>query len=280
MGHPFSLTIYSYGLMMALGFIAADMVVASECRRRGYNPDFATALILAAAIAGLAGARIYDILDNFQLYMANPVSMIWSGSGFVWYGGLIGGITGVALVSRRWGVPVLITADVSAPALAIGQALGRIGCHLSGDGDWGLPSKLPWAVAYRHAIVGWNGDTVLKLDAHNNLVPGFFPGVRVQPAPIYEAILYTCVFLFLWSRRRNAGAAGRVFYMYLVLAGASRFLVEFVRVNPRVLIGLSEAQLIAIGMMVIGSAAMLMTNGRAAQPIGGRGEEPGAAIRA
>ncbi|HVA69378.1 MAG TPA: prolipoprotein diacylglyceryl transferase family protein [Candidatus Binataceae bacterium] len=280
MGHPFSLTIYSYGLMMALGFIAADMVVASECRRRGYNPDFATALILAAALAGLAGARLYDIIDNFPLYMANPASMIFSGSGFVWYGGLIGGITGVGLVSRRWGVPFMITADMAAPALAIGQALGRIGCHLSGDGDWGLPSKLPWAVAYPHAIVGWNGDTVLKLDAHNNLVSGFFPGVRVQPAPIYEAILYTGVFLFLWSRRRNAGADGRIFYMYLVLAGASRFIVEFIRVNPRVLMGLSEAQLIAIAMMIIGSAALLLGNRRATQPLEGRGHETGAAIRA
>lgn len=260
-GYPLTVTIYSYGLMMALGFIAADLVVSAECRRRGLNPDFATALVLWAAVGGIAGARLYDVLDNWRLYMADPSAIIWSGSGFVWFGGFIGGIVACYLAARHYKVPFLATADMAGPALAIGQALGRIGCLLSGDGDWGLPSKLPWAMAYPKAIVGWNAQTVLKLDAHDNLVSGFFPGVRVQPAPIYEAVLYTVVFLILWSLRRRIRADGRIFYLYLVLLGACRFMVEFVRINPRVLWGLSEAQLISAVMIVAGAAALYMTGG-------------------
>jgi len=260
-GHPFTLTIYSFGLMMALGFIAADLVIAADCPRRGLDPEYATAIVLWGALGGIIGARLYDVLDNWRLYMANPVSIVWSGAGFVWFGGFIGGVTAACFVARHYRVSVGATADMCAPALAIGQALGRIGCHLSGDGDWGVPSTVPWAVAYTKAIVGWGPQTVLKLGPHDELVSGFFPGVRVHPTSIYEAILYTGVFLFLWSMRRQAGVEGRIFYLYLVLLGGCRFLVEFLRVNPRVLFGLSEAQLIGLAMVAAGLLALWMTGG-------------------
>ena len=260
-GHPLTLTIYSYGLMMALGFIAADLVIAADCPRRGIDPEYATAVVLWGALGGLIGARLYDVLDNWRLYIADPVSIVWSGAGFVWFGGFIGGVTAACLVARYYKVSVGATADMCGPALAIGQALGRIGCHLSGDGDWGAPSTLPWAVAYTKAIVGWGPQTVLKLGPHGELVSGFFPGVRVHPTSLYETILYTVVFLILWSMRKRAGREGRIFYLYLLLLGACRFMVEFLRINPRVLFGLSEAQLIALTMMVAGTVALYLTGG-------------------
>jgi phosphatidylglycerol:prolipoprotein diacylglycerol transferase len=260
-GHPLTLTIYSYGLMMALGFIAADRVIAADCPRRGIDPEYATAVVLWGALGGLIGARFYDVLDNWRLYMADPVSIVWSGSGFVWFGGFIGGVTAAYFVARHYKVPVGVTADMCGPALAIGQALGRIGCHVSGDGDWGVPSTLPWAVAYPKAIVGWGPQTVLKLGPNGELVSGFFPGVRVHPTSIYEAVLYTMVFFLLWSMRKRGGATGRIFYLYLVLLGGCRFMVEFLRINPRVLFGLSEAQLIALAMVVIGMVALYLTGG-------------------
>jgi phosphatidylglycerol---prolipoprotein diacylglyceryl transferase len=260
-GHPLTLTIYSYGLMMALGFIAADIVVSADCRQRGINADFATALVLWAAVGGLAGARLYDVLDNWRMYMADPISIIWSGSGFVWFGGFFGGVAAAYFVARHYRISFPVTADMAGPALAIGQALGRIGCLVSGDGDGGLPSTLPWAMSFPKAIVGWNSRTVLKLDAHGHLVSGFFPGVRVHPTPIYEAILYTIVFAVLWSLRKRVRVDGRLFYLYLVLLGACRFMVEFLRINPRVLWGLSEAQLISIVMMVVGVVALYLTGG-------------------
>jgi phosphatidylglycerol:prolipoprotein diacylglycerol transferase len=282
-GHPLTITIYSYGLMMALGFIAADRVIAADCPRRGIDPDYATAVVLWGAVGGLIGARLYDVLDNWRLYMADPITIIWSGSGFVWFGGFIGGVTAACFVARYYKVSVGATADMCGPALAIGQALGRVGCHLSGDGDWGAPSTLPWAVAYPKAIVGWGPQTVLKLDPHGNLVSGFFPGVRVHPTPIYEAVLYTAVFIILWSMRRRSGTEGRIFCLYLVLVGACRFMVEFLRINPRVLWGLSEAQLIGLGMVVVGVVALYMTGGvfsgwtrEEPMPLGG----PGAKVAA
>jgi phosphatidylglycerol:prolipoprotein diacylglycerol transferase len=256
--HIGPLFVYSYGMMMALGFLAADYVITLECRRRGIVTEYASSCVVWAAIIGISSARILDIINNFSTYWADPKSMILSGSGFVWYGGLFGGIFGTYLVSRYYKIGFLKTTDMCGPALAIGQAIGRLGCQLSGDGDWGLPSKLPWAMAYPRAIVGWNSETVLKLDAHGQLVSGFFPGVRVHPAPIYETLLYTGIFVILWRLRGRGFADGRLFFLYLILAGTARFMVEFVRINPRVFIGLSEAQLIAIGMIIFGSVAWFL----------------------
>ncbi len=218
--------------------------------------------MITAAVMGLIGSRLYAILDDLPTYLADPKSMIFSGSGFVFYGGMIGGIFGAFLVSRWYRIGFGSTMDMCGPALAIGQAIGRMGCQLAGDGDWGLVSNVPWAMAYPRAIVGWNSQTVLKLDDHYQLVSGFFPGVRVHPAPMYETILYLGVFALLWSMRKTSYPPGRLLYWYLVLAGAARFLVEFWRINPRVFYMFSEAQLIAFAMMVIGGIALILTRGK------------------
>ncbi len=261
--HLGPLTVYSFGLMMALGFLAADYVIRLECIRRGYDPEYSSSVVIAAAVMGLVGSRLYAILDDLPTYLADPKSMIFSGSGFVFYGGMIGGILGAYLVSRWYRIGFGSTMDMCAPALAIGQAIGRMGCQLAGDGDWGLPSTVPWAMAYPKAIVGWNSQTVLKLDEHYQLVSGYFPGVRVHPAPVYETILYLGVFMILWSMRKTSCPPGRLIYWYLVLAGGARFLVEFWRINPRVFYMFSEAQMIALAMTVLGGVALILTNGKA-----------------
>jgi len=255
-------TVYSYGLMMALGFIAGDFVIARDFERRGYKPEYASTLVIWGAIGGIAGSRLLYVFNNLSQYLADPKTIIFSGSGFVWYGGFGGGILASYVVARYYKIPWLTVADACAPALALGQALGRVGCQLAGDGDWGLPSKLPWAMAYPRAIVGWGPETVLTLDSHDNLIPGFYPGVRVHPAPVYETILYIGVFWVLWSLRKKVQIDGRIFYLYLILAGLSRFLVEFIRINPRVLLGLSEAQVIAVAMMIVGSGAFVLSGVR------------------
>ncbi len=260
------ITVYSYGLMMALGFIAADVACASEFKRHGYKGEWASTLILWTAISGVAGSRLYDIVDNWPRYAANPWDMIFSGAGFVWYGGLAGGFIASYFVARYYRIRWLVLADMAAPGLAIGHAIGRLGCQLSGDGDWGTVSNLPWAMAYHNAIVGWNGHTVLTL-VGNRLAAapgctdtGCAPWVRVHPAPVYETILYTGVFLVLWSIRKRAHRDGQIFYLYLMMAGACRFLVEFIRVNPRVLGVLSEAQVIALLMIAVGIAAWVWSS--------------------
>lgn len=261
-------TIYSFGLMMALGFVAGDLLLNHECRRRGFNSELGTAIIVWGAIGGLSGARVYDVFDNWSAYISHPASIVFSGAGFVWYGGLIGGILSTWLVARRYRVPFLTVADMCSAPLALGMAFGRMGCQLSGDGDWGLPSRLPWAMAYPRAIVGWGADTVLKLDGHGNLVSGFFPGVRVHPTPIYEATLYVAIFCLLWSIRKKVTLEGELLFLYLILTGTARFMVEFVRINPRVLWGLSEAQIISLLMIAAGGIAWYWSSRRGVETMG------------
>ncbi len=173
---------------------------------------------------------------------------------------MIGGIAAVYVVSRRYKIPFLQTADMAAPALAIGQAIGRLGCLLSGDGDWGLPSTLPWAMAFPKAIVGWNSDTVLKLDPGGTLVSGYFPGVRVHPTPIYETILYTGVFLLLWSLRKKGLADGRLLYLYLMLAGLCALSWSNSCASIRECLQASvRRRLIAIVMMIVGGIGWLFS---------------------
>lgn len=271
------LPIYSFGVMAALGFLMANFLLTRECSRRSYDPGMADALVVSGAISGFAGSRVYDVFDHWSEYMAHPWSIVLSGAGFVWYGGLIGGIIATWIVARYYKVNFLTVTDMCAAPLILGQAFGRMGCQLSGDGDWGLPSTLPWAMAYPKAIIGWHGDihlpdggfipaTVLKLDPSGALVDGFFSGVRVHPAPLYEVLMYVAIFAFLWSRRKRIAFEGQYLCLYLILSGAARFLVEFIRINPRVAFGLSEAQIISLVMIAAGLVAWAPLS-RRAQPV-------------
>jgi len=243
------------GFMVALAFIVGDRLVTSEFKRRGYDAGLASTLVVWVAIASFGGARLNDVIDNWRIYSTDPKSIIFSSTGFVFYGGFIGGSLASIVFAHRFRIRWLTLADMCAPALALAHAIGRQGCQLSGDGDWGTPSKLPWAMAYPRAIVGWNAQTVMAVDRHCNLISGFYPGVRVHPTPIYESALYIPVFLVLRPMQKRTQVEGRVFYIFLMLYGASRFLVEFLRINPRVLLGLSEAQLISSVMTIAGGAA-------------------------
>ncbi len=230
-------TLYSFGAMMGAGFLVAANLTGREFGRRNLDPDIASNLLLATAIGGILGARIWAIANEWEVFLADPLTSIFSGAGFVWYGGLIGGAVGATIVFRYQGIPWLRGADCVAPGLLIGQALGRIGCHLSGDGDWGAVTNVPWGVAYTHAIIGW---------PHG-------PGVLVHPTPLYEAAAYILSFSLLWRLRRRVTADGGIFALYLLTAPTARFVIEFYRINPRVLFGLTQAQLFSIGLVAAGA---------------------------
>jgi phosphatidylglycerol:prolipoprotein diacylglycerol transferase len=234
------ITIYSYGVMMALGFLAAGWVLGKELQRCGKDPNLASTFVLWAAVGGLIGARLLFIIEEWRAFLSDPWPLLFTGSGFVWYGGLLGGIVGVTLCIHRYGLSWSEMMDAVAPAISLGHGIGRIGCHLAGDGDWGPPTTLPWGVAYPNAIVGWD----------------FPPGVRVHPTPLYETTAYLLIFAFLWSRRTKSPEPGTQFGWYLVLASTARFFLEFVRVNPPWLWGLSQAQLISI--LLVSAGAFLL----------------------
>ena len=237
------ITIYSFGVFMALAALAAAWVVHAELKRLGYNAELASTMVFAAAVGGLVGARLLFIAEEWEHFLAAPLSYIFTGAGFTWYGGLIGGVIAVSWVVRKNKIPWLVAADIAAPALAIAYGIGRIGCHVAGDGDWGTVTDMPWGVAYTNAIVGWQNPYTG--------VP-YPPGVRVHPTPIYELIESVIVFAVLWSVRKKDLASGTVAWLYLILAGFARFVVEFWRINPSLAAGLSEAQWFSLASIALG----------------------------
>jgi phosphatidylglycerol:prolipoprotein diacylglycerol transferase len=207
-------------------------------------------MVVWAAVGGLVGARLLAIVDDWSAFVADPLHSIFSGSGFVFYGGLIGGFLAVSWTIRRHKLPWLRAVDCIAPGLVLAQGIGRIGCQLAGDGDWGSETTLPWGMAYPNAIVGWP----------------YPPGIRVHPAPLYEFLVYTFIFAILWSLRKRPYADGTIFWSYLVLFPIARFLIEFVRINPRVFLGLSEAQCVSLGLVMIGGWKLLSARSLAVRP--------------
>jgi phosphatidylglycerol:prolipoprotein diacylglycerol transferase len=238
-------SIKTFGVIFALGFAVCGLVVARRLRELGKPVDWAYEIVFAALVGGVVGARGYYLIENYSQVEHDLVGSIFSGSGLVWYGGAIGGAIGVVAWMRLRHVLELRTFDMCATALALGYAIGRIGCQVSGDGDYGIRSSLPWAMGYPHGTVP---------------TP---PGVTVQPTPIYETVAMCLLAYFLWKIRDRV-RPGVVFALYLALSGLERFLVEFVRRNSEVFSGLTAPQLESLALCVIGSvwlAAMLRGGG-------------------
>ncbi len=230
--HIGDVAVPSFWVMAFLAFFVGFLVVRRDMIMRGYDVRLAYDITLWAYIGGWVGARLFLIPTGWDYFVEDPIAFLISGSGWVWYGGVVGGAVAVGLWARWTGLSILVVSDVVAPALAIGLAIGRIGCQLSGDGDYGVPSDLPWAMSYPDGVV---------------------PTVeRVHPAPIYEMILYFVIFAVLrWQRGRSL-PNGNILGQYLVYSGVARFAVEFVRRNPTWLLGLTTAQVMALGGALIG----------------------------
>ncbi len=224
------LTLQTFGLMFALAFIAAGALVGKRLQELGKPVDWAYELIFAALIGGIVGAKIDFVIQNPS---GDLLGDLFSGSGLVWFGGGIGGALGVLAWARWRGMLNLTLLDVCAPGLALGYAIGRIGCQLSGDGDYGIPWDGPWAMGYPDGTVP---------------TP---PGVEVHPTPIYETLAMVAIAWILW-RNRDRFQAGVLFAFYLVFAGLERFLIEFIRRNDDALLGLTQAQLISVAMLLVG----------------------------
>jgi phosphatidylglycerol:prolipoprotein diacylglycerol transferase len=240
--HLGPLTLQTFGICFALAFVSAGWVVAKRLKELGKPVDWAYEIGFCAAVGGLVGARLDFILENYSDVKNDLLGNLFSGSGLVWYGGAIGGAIGVILWAWWRGFLTLALLDMTAPALALGYAVGRIGCQLSGDGDYGKPWDGPWAMSYPHGTV---------------------PTTReVHPTPVYETLTMALVAYLLW-RLRNRFTGGRLFALYLVLAGTERFLVEFIRRNSEVALGLTQAQLISVVMVVAGAAWLTATRNRA-----------------
>jgi phosphatidylglycerol:prolipoprotein diacylglycerol transferase len=233
------ITLQTFGIMFALGFLAAGAVLWKRLGELGKPPDWAYEIIFSGLVGGLVGSRIDFIIQND----ADLLDSIFSGSGLVWYGGVIGGAVGVLAWGWYRGMlgPALL--DLAAVPLTLGYAIGRIGCQLSGDGDYGKDWDGPWAMGYPDGTVPTA------------------PGVEVHPTPVYETLAMGAVAYLLW-RMRDRYRPGILFALYLVLAGTERLLVEFVRRNEDVALGLTQPQLISVAMILAGTVWLLLVSRR------------------
>ena len=243
-----ALKIYSLGLLWAFAAVCAGYIVRLELKRYRLDPELASSLVFVAAVGGLVGARLLFILEEWSYFHRSPWELIFSGAGFSWYGGLFGGVIAVTWWVRRHRIRWLTTADICAPALALGYGVGRIGCFLAGDATWGKVTEMPWGMAFPNAVAGW-ADPVTGLP--------YPAGVKVHPTQIYESIQSIFVFGILWALRKKGYVAGAMFWLYLVLAGSMRFLVEFWRANPIVGLGMSEYQWISLAVVALGLLKVL-----------------------
>ena len=239
--HFAGLSVKTFGVMFALAFLACGLVIARRFRELGKPVDWAYEMIFAGLIGGVVGARLYWVVQHYDEARHDLVGSLFSGSGLVWYGGAIGGALAVFGWAKLRDFLGLALLDLAAAPLALGYAVGRGGCQLSGDGDYGDPSGLPWAMPYPNGTVPTTED--------------------VHPTPIYESLAMGFIALWLWNRR-DAYRPGVLFAFYLILSGLERFLVEFVRRNDVAALGLTTPALESVVLMAIGAVWLLIAHRR------------------
>jgi len=237
--------------MVALALITAAYVLQADFDRRGMNADAFT-MITVAGLLGILGAKLYHLLETPSEFFANPLPLLLSRYGFAWFGGFLGGFGALLVMGSRAKLPVWKFLDACSPAAAFGYGIGRIGCFLSGDGDYGRPTSLPWGMSFPNGVVPTT-ETCVQW--------GSPADCRVHPAPLYELLIWSAIGWLLWRLGarllKNPGRAGEIFCYYLILTGVARFLVEIIRINPPWILGLSNAQ-VASAVSAIGGLILLV----------------------
>ena len=219
--------------MLWVASVVAAFVMDRNFRRNRIDAD-AVGMVAIAVVAGIVGAKVWHVLDTPAEFREAGWRVLWDSAGFAWFGGLVFAISALVLQGWRAGIGGLRTLDLAAPSAAIGYGIGRIGCFLSGDGCYGVATNLPWGMSFPHGVD-----------------PTF---VRVHPTPLYECAAGLLIGCWLWWRGSKPRSTGAMLGEYLLLSGTARFLVEFIRRNPKVLWGLSNAQLASAASALVGVA--------------------------
>ncbi len=284
-GVNFPLPIYSFGAMVAAAVLTAAWLLGKELERlhaagridsirvsaagekgsRRRNPTeqkspsvLVGTVTILALVSGFAGAKLFHILENLGAFARDPLGMLFSTGGFTFYGGLIVAGFALAWYVRKKGIPVWTFADAVAPGLLIGYGIGRIGCHLAGDGDWGIASNMS-------AKPDWLPKWLWAETYPRNILNVHIPEPGVYPAPLYEFAMSLLLFAALWALRKHPFRSGWLFSLYLVFAGIERFLIEQIRVNNTFdLLGMTvtQAEVISVLLILAGLAGLAVTTRR------------------
>ena len=250
-------TLTGYGIMMMLGFLVSGWIYSRELQRRSLDPVIAWDTVVLAVVGGLAGSKLYFAIS------VGRIGALFSRGGLVWYGGLAGGAA--AVIAYMWlkKLPLRVLLDAVSPSLVVGYLLGRVGCFMVND-DYGLPSRLPWAVAFPHGSPPTTA-RILGEQFHVTIPAGVSPDqvLTVHPTQLYEIALSFLVFWLLWRARDHRHAAGWLFGLFLVLSSAERIVAEFFRAkDDRIFGAFTVAQLLSLALIALG--VLLMR--RLAQP--------------
>jgi phosphatidylglycerol:prolipoprotein diacylglycerol transferase len=239
-------SIGTFGLCLWLASVCACWTLYRNFQRFGIDAD-AIGVAAYTTVGGVVGAKLWHVLEDPTLLMHQPLQVLFDRAGFAWFGGLLVGIAVLLWQGRQAKVGGLGMLDLAAPAVSVGYGVGRLGCLISGDGDYGIPTRLPWGMSFP-----------------NGLVP---TTQRVHPTPIYELIVALLIAAYLWRRAAKSKATpplGQITGEYLVLSGVARFLVEFIRINPRIYWGMSNAQVASLGSIAAGILLIVWARRRSA----------------
>ncbi len=248
--HVGHFSIGTFGLCLWLAAVCACWVLHKNFQRYGLPAD-AIGVVAYVTVFGIVGAKLWHVLEEPAFLMRHPADALFDRAGFAWFGGLLAGILVLLWQGRQAKTGGLAMLDLASPAAAVGYGVGRIGCLVSGDGDYGTPTRLPWGMSFPHGLV---------------------PTMqRVHPTPIYELLIALVIAGFLWRRgrpRRDRSSrqslpVGEITGEYLILSGFARFLIEFIRINPRIYWGMSNAQVASLGSIAAGILLLLWVQRRA-----------------
>ncbi|MFN0158144.1 MAG: prolipoprotein diacylglyceryl transferase [Bacteroidota bacterium] len=262
------LKVYSYGLMLGVGFLLGSYILSLELKRRKLDPNMASTITILAVVFGIAGAKMLYLLEHWNQFVADPFGQAFSAGGLTWYGGFIVGMTAIMMYVRAKKVPFLRVWDCLAVGLILAYGVARLGCHFSGDGDYGFPTDLAWGTNYENGTYPPSRAFAIFPE-----ITSQFPGGKVpdntpcHPTPVYEMLLGIIGFVIIWKLRTKPWPDGKLFMLYLMFSSTFRFSVEFLRLNPRLLFGLSEAQLISIVLFLLGMAGFFYLSAKQQQSI-------------
>jgi phosphatidylglycerol---prolipoprotein diacylglyceryl transferase len=261
-GTHWHLPIPTFGVIVALAVATATYVATRVVRsyeKLGRLPAQSHSTVWDMAIVsvfvGIVGARVFDIFDNADRFLADPLSMIVTRTGFSIYGGLCFGIiAGVIFVKRR-SIPAIPMLDATAPSIMLGYGIGRLGCEIAGDGDWGIAANMT-------SKPGWLPEWLWAQTYDGNIAGVIIPPPGVYPTPIYEIGMAIAIAWALWLMRFHKHRPGYLFSLFLLFAGFERILIEKIRVNVRYdVFGayVTQAEAISFLLIVAGLAGVLAT---------------------